>query len=304
MISRSNPNIREKESFLSLYEELGKACYEIRKAERNEAGKPYPQYEHSHDVGSGDNPRFSTSATEVFTNQEVQAATKKLMELCHVMSIRMADTNNDIQKLQVAQQFASDCQSAMVGIGPLKGQMMVQLCALFGIVPLDFYTFLPIHLKGGPGVFMKEMMNWEKSHSKCLLQWNVDIVSKLQQIYNKEVTYNLFENGGCEIGRKNTPNDLYFLIPNATKEKQGRIKFTFNTSRLQFFFRVDGNRSNDWRVQMFAGGSNKIILFCDKKNKLEPVLEWPRAKSNGMISTSSKLNVNWRSLTKLDKVCS
>ena len=304
MINRSNPDVREKESFRSLYEELGKACYNIRKAERYEPGKPYPQYANSHDVGSGENPRFSTSCVEVFTHEQLQAATKKLMEICHEMSIRMADTHNDIQKLLVAQQFALECQDAMVGIGPIKGQMMVQLCALFGIVPLDFYTFLPIHLKGGPGVFMKEMMNWEKSHSKCLLQWNVDIVSKLQQIYNKEVTYNLFENGGCEIGRKNTPNDLYFLIPNATKEKQGRIKFMFNTSRLQFFFRVDGNRSNDWRVQMFAGGSNKIILFCDKKNKLEPVLEWPRAKSNEMISTSSKLNVNWRSLTKLDKVCS
>jgi len=55
---------------------------------------------------------------------------------------------------------------------------------------------------------------------------------------------------------------------------------------------------------MFAGGSNKIILFTDKKNKLDPVLKWPRAKSNGMISTSSKIKVNWRSLTKLDKVCS
>ena len=167
---------------------------------------------------------------------------------------------NDFQKLEVAQQFAFDCQTAMVGIGPLKGQMMVQLCSLFGPVPLDFYTFLPIHLKGGPGIFMKEMMNWEKTKDNSLLQWNVDIVSRLQQLYNKEVTYNLFENGSCEIGRRNPPNDLYFLIPNATKDKQGMIQFKFNSSCLQFFFRVDGNRQmiGEFRCSLEV----PIKLFC------------------------------------------
>ena len=92
------------------------------------------------------------------------------------------------------------------------------------------------------------------------------LVSWLQALYNKEVTYNFFENGGCEIGRLHPPNDLYFLIPNPTKVKKGLIQFNHNAHRLQFFFRVGGNRLNDWRIQMFAGGSNKIDLFSNREN--------------------------------------
>ena len=100
MICRSNHDKRQKETYLSLYEELGKSCYEIRKAERlefisNSNDKDctlYPTYVDSHDVGSGSNPRFSTSATKVFTHQELESATIKLKELCHLMSRRMLDT--------------------------------------------------------------------------------------------------------------------------------------------------------------------------------------------------------------------
>ena len=81
----------------------------------------------------------------------------------------------DEEMLHRVNYFTAECMK-INGIGSLRGQMMVQLCALFGLVPLHFYTYLPIHLNGGPGHFMKDGMNWGKGNRKSnLLRWNADI---------------------------------------------------------------------------------------------------------------------------------
>ena len=137
-----------------------------------------------------------------------------------------------------------------------------------------------------------------------MLLWNTQIVSDLQGLYNKEFTFNMFENASCEISRKDPPNDLHFRIPSIREDPhvKNKISLDFAKQRLQFYFRVDGNRNNTWRLQMFAGGSNKISV-CDSSGGFERglcLMNWTRAKSNGRLSQATNLQLNTQLLSKLD----
>ena len=301
------------------YHLLGKTCYEIRKPEivekkvcKDKSGIPkddvrkqiledYPSYEESTDVGNGLHPRFVTSNTPLLPTDEVNETVEFLLTLCNEMNDRTKRSNRDEESLHLVQFFAQKCQD-IPGIGPLKSQMMIQLCALFGLVPLEYYTFLPMHLKGGPGVFMTEEMGWDKSVDKHLLEWNTKIVSQMQLLYNKEFTYNMFENAACEISRLNPPDDLYFQIPSIDEDAKlkNRLSLCFATKRLQFYFRVDGNRNNNWKLQMYAGGKNKINIFQGANQRGACLMEWTRAKSNGRLARSTKIRVNLKYLWTLD----
>ena len=234
----------------------------------------------------------------------MDAHVEAILDLCNQMSDRMSRSHHDVVSLQLVHVFADEFSKLIPGIGPIKSQMMVQLCALFGLVPLEYYTFIPMHLNGGPGKFMVNEMGWDKTSNKNLLEWNVQIVTEMQTLYNKEFTYNMFENAACEISRRSPPNDLHFSIPSIMEDpNQKNCAFlNYTNKRLQFFFRVNGNRSNNWRLQMYAGGKNKIALFGNTRigRKDSFMLSWTRAQSNGFLARSTNVKVNLNVLRSLD----
>ena len=310
LANRSNlkaTNPKKMKKIRDYYTLLGTTCYEIRrkeitsrpKAKKNRktgeevSRKPYRSYMDSTDVGSGMHPRFTVSTTKPFSTDKVEEYVEMLLLLCNEMNDRMKGSKTDLESLHLVQYFTTRCQE-IPGIGPLKGQMMIQLCALFGLVPLEYYTFLPIHLNGGPRTFMMEEMGWDRHEDKNLLEWNVKIVSEMQLLYNKEFTYNMFENAACEISRLQPPDDLSFAIPSVSEDtiEKNKLSLDFESRRLQFYFRVDGNRNNNWRLQMFAGGKNKINVFPPRNGKGPFVMEWTRANSNGRLARSTKMRVN------------
>lgn len=304
------------------YSELGKRCYEIkkedtikRKLEEDKSDRPrdtvlnelrlnYPAYSVAKDVGGGSHPRFVPSQCTVFNKVSVDAHVETILDLCNQMSTRMSRSHHDVVSLQIVHEFAVEF-GKIPGIGPIKSQMMVQLCALFGLVPLEYYTFLPMHLNGGPGKFMVNEMGWHKTADKNLLEWNVQIVTEMQTLYNKEFTYNMFENAACEISRRSPPDDLHFAIPSIMIDPNDKKSafLNYTNQRLQFFFRVDGNRSNNWRLQMYAGGKNKIAVFGNSRiGRKDPfMMSWTRAQSNGRLARSTKVNINLNVLRSLDK---
>ena len=281
-----------------LYTELAERCYLLNKQDyiqKNKASKTssstdsevpkeYKTFKEATDVGSGIHPRFVISVTKLMQKEELDETVQQILDLCNKFSTEFRQNLPDSEILHRVNYFATKC-TEIRGIGPLRGQMMVQLCALFGLVPLQFYTYLPIHLNGGPGGFMTNEMGWtDEGRKSNLLQWNTDILNELQALYNKEFTYNMFENAACEISRATSPNDLCYKIPSVTKydEKTSRFRLDFETSRLQFFFRVDGNRNNNWKLQMFGGGKNKISVFGEQGSSRgnQFLLEWTRAQTN------------------------
>ena len=316
-MSSGHKQIRKIPNYYGL---LGETCYLIRKKEKiermvkdNKSGESddayrqslytaYKEYAVSTDVGDGNHPRFLISHTPVFTRDVVDSTVEMLLALCNEMNERMKRTTKDIETLHLVQFFTCKCQD-IPGIGPLRGQMMVQLFALFGLVPLQYYTFIPMHLKGGPGTFMEEEMRWDKLSGKNLFEWNAGIVNEMQALYNKEFTYNMFENAACEISRNDVRDDLYFAIPTVSDDgtSKPRLNLDFKSRRMQFNFRVDGNRCNNWILQMYAGGKNKINVYPPTKGKGPSILEWTKARSNGLLSRTTKVRVNLSYLWTLDK---
>jgi hypothetical protein len=112
----------------------------------------------------------------------------------------------------------------------------------------------------------------------------------------------MFENAACEISRLNPPDDLYFQIPSIDEDAKlkNRLSLCFENKRLQFYFRVDGNRNNNWKLQMYAGGKNKINIFKGANQRGACLMEWTRAKSNGRLARSTKIRVNLKYLWTLD----
>ena len=199
----------------------------------------------------------------------------------------------DMEKLYSVQAFSVFLHGQIRGIGCLRSQMIIQLCSLFGLISLNYYTCIPMHLSGGgPETFLTSLMGWRKEDDKSLLQWNVDIVQEIQDMTSKEFTYNFFENSTCEIARHLIPYDVFFNLPQLVYSSVSKEIFVDDSKRrLQICFRVDGNRNNEWNLQGYAGGKKKIIIFADdcNKHKKKPLLQWPRQKRNGLIPLSSKL---------------
>jgi hypothetical protein len=178
--------------------------------------------------------------------------------------------------------------------------MVIQLCALFGLISLNFYTFLPMHMSGGgPEKFMTSLMGWDKSDDQNLLAWNVKTVNEIQMLFNKEFTYNMFENCSCEIGRLYTPHDVFFELPKLDYDTSTTTAQVSKSKSLQMFFRIDGNRNNEWSLQAYAGGKKKVIIFCDdcSKHKKKPLLEWQRMQGNLMIPPRAKLTIEKSSVS-------
>ena len=49
--------------------------------------------------------------------------------------------------------YAKEIQCALTGFSNLRSQALIQLSSLFGLISLDFYTCIPMHLFSGPGNF-------------------------------------------------------------------------------------------------------------------------------------------------------
>ena len=244
------------------------------------------------DIGSGPLKRFSPSDTKVFSELEVNNAVQLILTQTDSLSQKHLSGMSDLEKLYQVQAFSVFMHGKIRGIGGLRGQMIIQLCSLFGLISLNYYTYLPMHMSGGgPETFLTSLMGYQKEDGKRLLQWNVNIVNEIQSLLNREFTFNMFENLSCEIGRSLTPHDVFFELPQLGYSSTQQQAIVSSKSSLQIVFRVDGNRNNEWNLQGYAGGKKKLIIFADdsKKHKKAPLLQWQRMKDSGLIPPSAKL---------------
>ncbi len=280
----------------SIYRQLADICLELRIEEDPTLKEKLASVniEELHDLGCGDRPRFQPSVNKMLSEKEVEAAVNVLRSQIDELSTNDLTKLTDLEILCVVQRVNTYIIGEIKGIGYLRGQMIIQMCALFGLISLNYYTYLPIHLSGGgPENFMTSLMGWQKTDDKTLLQWNVKIVKEMQELFNREFTYNMFENCACEIGRATTPHDVFFKLPYLIHHESEKKVTVSSSKKLQMFFRVDGNRNNEWSLQAFAGGKKKVIIFCDKpsKHKKKPLLQWQRTRDSNLIPPSAKLRI-------------
>jgi hypothetical protein len=125
-----------------------------------------------------------------------------------------------------------------------------------GLIPLEFYTNVPVHLsnKSGTQKFMIDYMGW-KDHgpetSEELLQWNVSTLRSIGKLFNKEFTYHFLENYFCIRGRGKITKDVLYHFPQISPTTASLNLVVEEIPQL--FYHVSGNKCCDWRMVVFNG---------------------------------------------------
>ena len=189
-----------------MYRKLGEICLTLKGKQES-----IPVIVGMKDVGAGKGPRYQPSCAEFVKLYVEEMIELNIQASSNMRSLKQGD---DLRKLIEVQRYTLRLQ-VFESIGPVRSQAICQLTALFGLIPLDFYSYLPMHLSGGPGNFLRDLMGFDTNfeskvkENNALLEWNVKTVTTLQKLYNKELTYNKFENLTCEISRQNMKNDFF-----------------------------------------------------------------------------------------------
>jgi len=283
----SNEILLARKQNISMYRKLGEICLTLKGKQES-----IPVIVGMKDVGAGKGPRYQPSCAEFLDELVVKLYVKEMLELNIQASSNMRSLNqgDDLRKLIEVQRYTS-CLQMFQSIGPVRSQAICQLTALFGLIPLDFYSYLPMHLSGGPGNFLRDLMGFDTNfdskvkENNALLEWNVKTVTTLQKLYNKELTYNKFENVTCEISRQNVTNDFFYYLP--WLDENGTC---IVPERLQLFFRVHGNKTNQWSLEAFDGKKRHCIFSDNPRNS--PLLKWERSSNNGAVKMTHNLKIN------------
>ncbi len=169
LISDSSLMKQQSDRNISLYRILGEICIKKRNETSPGDSLRIEDIEEMKDVGCGIYPRFCPSNTSFFSEEKVKVYVDHISRTCDEYGEEMEKSNKSLDKLKLVSRF-TECMRDIPGIADLRSQSLCQLCALFGLIPLDFYTHLPMHDSGGPGRFMSEQMNFTVTRRKKL--WN------------------------------------------------------------------------------------------------------------------------------------
>ena len=110
---------------------------------------------------------------------------------------------------------------------------MVQLSALLGLIPLQYYVYLlpNFNMTGGPMTFLINDMKWNQADAESNYK---EELQHLQQIYSSNLTSNIFENTSCIIGRKLKKKDVFYHFPLFDED----LNLIHTQTQIQFVFRV------------------------------------------------------------------
>ncbi len=135
------------------------------------------------------------------------------------------------------------------------------------------------------------------------MELTIDHITEIQGLYNKEFTFNMFENLACEIVRDRTAYDLFFKMYQLKVSTCGKnILIDNENKQLQLFFRVNGRQSSNWVLEGF-NGKTKFNMFADKQCSTKAtLLKWERATSNGYIRPNVRLRVSKNRLCLLQNI--
>ena len=261
-----------KENRQHLYFHLASLCCSLR-------GKP----QSVKDVGSGEYNRHQPSSTTLFSECEVDKAVRCMKELYTIYDLKLKNvkTNKLRNTLQLFESLQNELIKKIVGLGSIRSMHLILLSSLVGILPLEYYVNVPMHLSGGPKTFLMEMMDYsnfkhsenDRTKKDKLLSWTVTELKVLQELFSKELTPNMFENVSCMIGRKSQKYDVFYYLPWYDLDKQVMIG-----DNIQLCFRVNGNKTGNWVLEAFDG--NKVYCFLSSRNPEKNIVKFARDGDN------------------------
>lgn len=247
---------------LSFYTRLVLCCQSL---------KNLPSSSSCKDVGCGRHPRHQPSNNTVYPEEDV---------LSYVFYLNMkfdeyTQRSNALPSSMTYEHFIlflslqQAIETELPGVGHLRATHIILLGSLLGLLPLTFYVYVPMHLHGGPGKFLKEDMGWNNnnnsnSNSKndTMIHWTIDTMKELHALFTTEFTPNMYENASCILGRNSTKYDIHYYLPWYDVESH---KLT--DPKMQLYFRVNGKRNNNWQVEAYDGYRTIIMegYLCTKE---------------------------------------
>jgi len=158
------------------------------------------------------------------------------------------------------------------GIGKVKSQHLIQLASLLGIIPLQFYAYLPVHVEGGTGKFLKNQLSWnvEKYNMEEINMNYLNKIQLLQNIYGKNLTPNMVENLMCLLGRSKSTKDLYYYLPwPETTESKPKLK---EITAIQLTFRLEVKDIHYISLICKSNNDESVVLSSSMENKIEEIV--------------------------------
>ena len=268
-------------SKLSFYRKIARACYEIKSQAKDSTMKK--SFDNGYDMGCGQGCRFVCSSNKILNEEELSEMRDTLRQHLKIHDQEMKRCKNDNDRLSVVIKLQHSMMKDLNGYGPLRSQLLIQCCAMFGLISIDFYEFLPCHFTGGVGKFLVEEVGYDKSPSDTneFVQWNVGFVQQLQDIYGRNCTYNQFENLACVISRYYLRHDHFFFMPWITNTNEWSKE-----DRLQLFFRYNAYTKS---MEGFDGKVRFVLLSENSPSR--GLINWGRNR-NGSIDNTIPLKID------------
>ena len=240
------------------------------------------------DAGAGPENRFKPSNTQIFDEEEVLRVVGRMRTIFDDFSNIMKNTCEVSKKQNKTKEMMLNHHNLSValareidGVREFQAAQIISFAALVGLLPLEFYVNIPMHLGGGPGRFMMEHVNWSsiseryagKHDNIKVITWSAETVDEMTDLFGSQFTSNLLENGSCIIGRGTDKHDLHFLLP----WTKGELTKSFEWHH-QLEFRVVPSIMNKWELVAFDG--NKKVVFLSSNNPC--VLQESTNSGNGV----------------------
>ena len=218
-----------------LYTELVNRCF------------VYKNKEIKVDVGCGSKyQRFSSTNNKVYNKEEI---TKNSRILCQYFSECWKFHNSRTSKNESICMNLFLCyfdledkiKKNILGFGTIRTSHLIQLSALLGLIPIQLYVYMPMHMakRSGPSNFLIQDMNWSNDSREKFLEKYTNELETLQEIFSLQLTSNILENMACIIGRKKPRKDVYYYLPWVNNVSVDGIQ----NMQLTFFIKVYDSRN-------------------------------------------------------------
>ena len=267
LIHKQKDDMNNMTTSRTLYNVLCEICSSIN-------DKPF-NISTSKDVGSSIYNRFQTSNSGIYKDKDVLKCFEKMNYLFMTYTKKMSsirDRHNVLQKLQLYVELKTEIakDDTFAGFKTVRVDHFICMSSLIGLLPLDYYVNVPMHMSGGPREFLIRSMNIENQLSNLegdtidekLCRWTDQKMKELNRHYSKELTPNMIENCSCIIGRGRPKRDVFYCLP-WYDHKLDKISYT---SHIQLMFKLEGFNTNSWHIEVYDGFH--LHIFASSTNPL------------------------------------
>ena len=257
--------------------------------------------ERTSDTGSGRHPRFQTSDSTIYSDNEVIVMISIMNKIFAHYSSKMNEVNHTDQEQanfkkkfilysMLLSEFDNPSQTKLhvqyknepflfKGLSTIRINHMIAFASLVGVLPIDYYVCTPVHSSGGVGSFLANIVpKCKTSHSNELIEWNTNMINELQNVFSIKMTPNMLENLLCIIARKRSRLDIYYFLPHVNNVTNDIII----GERIQLFFRINPNKKGRWSLEVFNG--KEVSTFLSSEYPILNRVSYLR-NSDGLLST-------------------